>query len=163
MDNAFIDFNPRWETFRDRESKKWYGVCRQLRLNASGRTHSDLLRCIEDVLRLLVVDLIEENDFEEFMEARGVDASTIRVPTKAPKKLDIPFEIVRTQPATSALSAAPLGRACPHARHPIRWPASWMPQRANREFPRSVSRGARSSHTSLVGSKGRHVGRSNTR
>ena len=40
---------------------------------------------MEDVLRLLVIDLIEENDFEEFMEARGVDASTIRVPTKTPK------------------------------------------------------------------------------
>ena len=106
MDNAFIDFSPRWETFHDPESKKWYGVCPQLRLNASGRTHSDLLRCIEDVLRLLVIDLIEENDFEEFMEARGVAANTIPVPTKAPKKLDIPFEIVRTQPATSALSAA---------------------------------------------------------
>ena len=40
---------------------------------------------MEDVLRLLVIDLIEENDFEEFMEARGVDANTIRVPTKTPK------------------------------------------------------------------------------
>ena len=106
MDIAFIDFSPRWETFHDPESKKWYGVCPQLRLNASGRTHSDLLRCIEDVLRLLVIDLIEENDFEEFMEARGVDASTIRVPTKTPKKLDIPFEIARKQPATPAFATA---------------------------------------------------------
>ena len=99
MGSVFVDFSSRWETFHEPESKKWFGVCPELRLHASGETHSDLLRCIEDVLHLLVADLIEEDDFEEFMKARGVDTSRTHIPTKAPKKFDIPFEIARQHPA----------------------------------------------------------------
>ncbi len=60
-----------WEVVEDKEAGLWVGVCRDLGLNADGKTFRAFQRCADEATDFLFSDLCAEGDLEAFLAARG--------------------------------------------------------------------------------------------
>jgi predicted RNase H-like HicB family nuclease len=90
-----IDANIPWKAAQDQETGVWVGVCEPLNLNAAGDTYWELLECMNETMALLLADLFESGEFEQFLRKNGWQSSPL--PVRGGRvRFDIPFTTQRT-------------------------------------------------------------------
>ena len=99
---VYIDASVAWHVGHDPERGRWYGVCPDLNLNASGDTQFDMLECAGEAVQLLFEDLVEDDELDAFLEERGwtkanpKESSTpkfVDPEESSTPKFDVPFEM----------------------------------------------------------------------
>ena len=61
-----------WRVGQDEESDKWVGYCEGLAITVQADSLDELHSLIPETMALLVQDLVEEGDLEEFLRLKGV-------------------------------------------------------------------------------------------
>ena len=70
-----IDAKINWLVTHDPEDGLWIAVCPSLNLNADGASRSELESCMAEAVHLLLTDLHESGEFDEFLMGQGWTAS----------------------------------------------------------------------------------------
>lgn len=85
-----------WLTFQDPASGRWIAVCDPLKITVGADKWGELAENIDDSLLALIVDLYENNEFDEFMRKRGWKLMN-PMPAKIDEnvRFDIPMDIQR--------------------------------------------------------------------
>ena len=60
-----------WEAQRNPATGRWIGVCRELNLNATGDTWSELQEAANEAMTLLFMDLFQEGELAAFLKRNG--------------------------------------------------------------------------------------------
>jgi hypothetical protein len=63
--------NLQWKLLRDVPSGNWVAVCDQLGITMGGETFTELQECIGEGLNALFLDLLRDNQMDEFFRERG--------------------------------------------------------------------------------------------
>lgn len=86
-----------WLVYRDPEDGHYIGVCQALNLNAMGDTYAEFQQCANETIQLLLLDLLQEGQLEQFLRARHWQPSA-PLPTdrKARIRFDVPFDLQQT-------------------------------------------------------------------
>lgn len=99
-----------WKTWRDSATSEWIGVCEPLGLTASGPSYMDLVKGIEEIQRLLFMDLLECGELNKFLAQHGwvpMSSSPIdNIDTLDPSgvEFDVPFELLANNAASERRS-----------------------------------------------------------
>ena len=89
-----VQANVAWSVARDPQSGLWVGVCEPLGLNAIGETWIEFQQCAAEALGLLLVDLFEAGELDQFLRERGWSAQTPLPPRGKRVRFDVPFKVV---------------------------------------------------------------------
>ena len=83
-----------WNFFKDESSGRWIAICDPLKLTIEGDTHTELRENIADGLNLLLLDLVRENELNDFLTKRGWSVVG-QAPTSGHEiQFDVPFELI---------------------------------------------------------------------
>jgi hypothetical protein len=84
-----------WIVFQDPLSKRWIGVCEPLRITLGSESQADLVETIDDSIQALLMDLWQQNEFEQFMRSRGWRPMTPLPAEKTEQvRFDVPMDIL---------------------------------------------------------------------
>ena len=76
---------------------KWLAKCDAMNLAVEANSLDELYSIIKETVDLLMLDLVADNEFDEFLRARGWEA---KVPVEADRnnvKYDVPWELLVTR------------------------------------------------------------------
>ena len=67
-----------WKTFRtDKGERRWVGVCDAMNLSAEADSLDDLHSVIAETIHCVLLDLIEDNEFDRYLLERGWRANNV--------------------------------------------------------------------------------------
>ena len=71
-----IDTNLAWRAEQGLKSNRWVGFCDALGITTEADTLDELHSLIPEAIHILMVDLVEDGDFDEFLNDRGWTSSS---------------------------------------------------------------------------------------
>jgi predicted RNase H-like HicB family nuclease len=92
-----------WQIGRS-ASDHWIGVCRPLGLTMEGDSLDDLFQNINQSIQLLMVDLLETGELDEFLRSRGWRALPANPHQQGPVEFDVPYNLLVNTARDSARS-----------------------------------------------------------
>lgn len=91
-----IDGQVEWMFWFDTPGDQWLAVCPALNLNAYGSTYQDMVNCMHEAAQLLWEDLLEEGDFEQFLQEQGWTFTAVQeYYSREGKRVDLPYTLRR--------------------------------------------------------------------
>src|SRR6266508_1294623 len=90
-----IEAKVRWRAFRSPTSKRWIGVCDELNLSTEADSLDELHSLIPECIHLLMIDLLEDNELEQYLRDKGWRATNL--PTRRPRgaiEFDVPWQLI---------------------------------------------------------------------
>lgn len=82
-----------WAVTQDPESGVYIGICEAVNLNAMGETFADFQQSASDALNLLLTDLFEDDELEQFLVDRGWSTETSLPDPNGVPTFDVPFNL----------------------------------------------------------------------
>src|ERR1017187_5257936 len=82
-----------WQIGRS-SAAQWIGVCPPLGLTMEGESLDDLLQNINESVQLLLVDLLETGELNEFLRHRGWRALPADPQQQGPVEFDVPYNLL---------------------------------------------------------------------
>lgn len=86
-----------WRVFQS-ASDNWIGICDPLKITMEGATFQELTERINEALQLLMADLFETGELEDFLRRQGwrpmIDLSKV---DPANATFDVPFDITKVE------------------------------------------------------------------
>lgn len=101
-----VDGTVSWRYAFDPASETWVGICDALNLNAVGDTYAELVEGMNDAVRGLLQDLLEDGDLADFMRARGWRMVGPSPAAQQRVRFDLPFDTLRSNVAELATAGA---------------------------------------------------------
>ncbi|MGH9638271.1 MAG: hypothetical protein ACRD72_25840 [Candidatus Angelobacter sp.] len=90
-----IQANVIWRAKQSSTSNRWIAVCEPMNLVLEGDSVDELRSLINETTHMLMLNLLEDNELEEFLRARGWSA--VNFPSKKPSdgvEFDVPWELL---------------------------------------------------------------------
>lgn len=82
-----------WEVAKT-ASGRWLGVCRALGLTMEGLTLDDLFANINDSVQLLMSELLESGELDDFLSHRGWRLASQAIKHQGDVEFDVPLELL---------------------------------------------------------------------
>jgi hypothetical protein len=89
-----IEANIVWQAKRSEMSRRWIGVCDALNLSMEAESLDELHSVIPEAIHLLMVDLLEDNELDQYLRDRHWTASGVPQQTHGDVKFDVPWELI---------------------------------------------------------------------
>jgi hypothetical protein len=84
-----------WRAQKSPTSKRWIGVCEPMNLVMEADSLDELHGVIDEAMQLLLVDLLRDNELEQFLREHGWRARDIPVQAKPEDvRFDVPWELI---------------------------------------------------------------------
>lgn len=85
-----------WRAQRNPASGRWIGVCDAMNLVTEADSENELRSVIDETMQMLLVDLLRDNELEQFLRERGWRARRPSAETDpAEVKFKVPWQLVR--------------------------------------------------------------------
>jgi len=91
-----------WHFYRDERSRRYIAVCEPLKVTIEADSHAELCENIEDGLNLLFRNLVRDQEFDRFLQARGWLALGPVPENLETARFDVPFELIARKVNDSA-------------------------------------------------------------
>lgn len=89
-----INANLAWRAERGARSSRWIGFCDALGISAEADSLDELHDAIPEAIDLLMTDLVEDNELDEFLEDRGWTTSRSEVVQEGDGGVSVPWFLV---------------------------------------------------------------------
>lgn len=89
-----IEARVQWVTFSSPTSKRIIGVCDMLNLSLEADSQEELRSLIPETINLLMVDLLQDNELDQFLREKGWRATNIPVQNDSDVQFNVPFELI---------------------------------------------------------------------
>ena len=84
-----------WLARQSETSDRWIGVCDSMNLAMEADSLDELHSVIAEAIHVLLIDLLEDDEFDAFLQERGWTATGIpRGPVNRDVEFDVPWELV---------------------------------------------------------------------
>lgn len=89
-----INANVEWAVGQSNASKRVVAVCDALNICLEADSHEELESLIPEAMHLLLKDLLADNEFDQFLQARGWQA--VNVPQRPVRdiRFDLPWHMI---------------------------------------------------------------------
>ncbi|HVO19763.1 MAG TPA: hypothetical protein VMU15_10935 [Anaeromyxobacter sp.] len=84
-----------WRAFRGRDSGNWVAISDALKLTVQGDSWDDLMNACTEAVQLVLLDVFEDGDFEQFLRSRGWMLLSQLPARGQPVKFDIPVQVLK--------------------------------------------------------------------
>ena len=91
---VFIQAKIEWRAHQSRTSRRWIGVCDSLNLAVEGETLDEVHSLIPEMIHLLMIDLLQDNEMDQFLRARGWHATGIPGTPDDDVQFEVPWELI---------------------------------------------------------------------
>lgn len=84
-----------WHATKSPSSGRWIGVCHAMNLSVEADSLDELHNLIHETLQLVFLDLLEDNELDQFLRERGWRAANL--PTQhvgRDVEFDVPWELI---------------------------------------------------------------------
>ena len=84
-----------WQATKSESSGRWVGVCDAMNLSMEADSLDDLRSLIDETMQLVLIDLLEDNELDQFLRAHGWRVE--RLPTKHSVQkvsFDVPWHLI---------------------------------------------------------------------
>ncbi|PZQ13660.1 MAG: hypothetical protein DI565_14055 [Ancylobacter novellus] len=89
-----IEANVLWQAVKSASSDRWIGVCEELNLSTEADSLDELHSLIPETMHLLFADLVEENEFADYLTERGWKAGDLPDMTRGDLEFDVPWKMI---------------------------------------------------------------------
>jgi hypothetical protein len=91
---VFINATLAWRAKQSTTSRRWIGICDALNLAMEADSLDELHGLIPESIHLLMIDLLQDNELDAFLRARGWQASNLPDPTEDDVQFEVPWELI---------------------------------------------------------------------
>ncbi len=92
--NIQVKATLQWLAEKSDRSKRWIATCPPLGLAAEGDSLDDLYGRIDEVLHALLIDLVEDNEFDQFLREKGWRSTPVKPQDGGDMSFQVPWELV---------------------------------------------------------------------
>jgi predicted RNase H-like HicB family nuclease len=89
-----IEANVVWRSFKSPTSSRYVAVCDELNLCLEGESEDELKSLIPEAMHLLMIDLLEDNEIDAYLRAKGWQATNLPQRRSDNVEFDVPFEMI---------------------------------------------------------------------
>ena len=89
-----IQANVMWRSFRSPTSSRHVAVCDELNLCLEGEDEFELRSLIPEAMQLLMIDLLADNEIDEYLRERGWQAVNLPQRVNGDVEFHVPFELI---------------------------------------------------------------------
>ena len=90
-----LEANVPWHARRSSSSERWVGVCDAMNVSTEAESLDELHSVIDETMQLLLVDLLQDNELEQFLRDRGWRASNMPEAGSAEDvEFEVPWEVI---------------------------------------------------------------------
>jgi hypothetical protein len=85
----------RWNARRSPTSTRWIGVCDAMNLVMEADSLDELHSVIDEAMQLMLVDLLRDNELDQFLREHGWQARDMPVQVRPEDvRFDVPWELI---------------------------------------------------------------------
>ena len=89
-----IEANVGWRAQRSTTSQRWIGVCEELNLSMEADSLDELHSLIPETMHLLMIDLLEDNELDQYLRDRGWRSNQIPAHDRDDIEFEMPWHMV---------------------------------------------------------------------
>jgi hypothetical protein len=90
-----IESKVQWQVARSATSGRWIGVCQPMNLAMEANSLDELSEVIKESIHLLLIDLLQDNELDQFLRDRGWTALNMpRCDVTGDVEFDVPLELL---------------------------------------------------------------------
>ena len=89
-----INVKLEWRAMRSASSSRWIGICDALNLSMEAESLDELHSLIPETIHLLMTDLFEENELDQYLRTKGWHAVNIPTGPVGDIEFDVPWYLV---------------------------------------------------------------------
>lgn len=89
-----IQANIQWQAKQSASTNRWICVCEPMNLVLEADSMEEIPSLINEAMHLLLVDLLEDNELDEYLRARGWQAHPSTKPKGDGVEFDVPWQLL---------------------------------------------------------------------